>query len=141
MDGSQQRDRSPNSETQHSYQVSDGESCGQGQKTQRLRWSGDALGSKNECDKYGLEGRELGGMPNCTKQDKNRKENEPHGNRPWLNYSSKGSAKMKLGRLNHVGVATPSIERSVAMYRDVLGATQVGDPSDLPALGDARLSC
>ena len=42
---------------------------------------------------------------------------------------------MKLGRLNHVGVATPSIERSVALYRDVLGATQVGDAFDLPAQG------
>ena len=42
---------------------------------------------------------------------------------------------MKLGRLNHVGVATPSIERSVALYRDLLGATQVGDPFDLPAQG------
>jgi len=43
--------------------------------------------------------------------------------------------EMKLGRLNHVGVATPSIERSVALYRDVLGATQVGDAFDLPAQG------
>ena len=42
---------------------------------------------------------------------------------------------MKLGRLNHVGVATPSIDRSVAMYRDLLGATHVGDPFDLPAQG------
>ena len=42
---------------------------------------------------------------------------------------------MKLGRLNHVGVATPSIEQSVAMYRDVLGATHVGDAFDLPAQG------
>ncbi len=42
---------------------------------------------------------------------------------------------MKLGRLNHVGVATPSIERSVAMYRDLLGATHIGDPFDLPAQG------
>ena len=42
---------------------------------------------------------------------------------------------MKLGRLNHVGVATPSIERNVAMYRDLLGATSVGDPFDLPAQG------
>ena len=42
---------------------------------------------------------------------------------------------MNLGRLNHVGVATPSIERSVAVYRDVLGATQVGDAFDLPAQG------
>ena len=42
---------------------------------------------------------------------------------------------MKLGRLNHVGIATPSIEKSVAMYRDVLGATHVGDAFDLPAQG------
>ena len=42
---------------------------------------------------------------------------------------------MKLGRLNHVGVATSSIEVSVAMYRDVLGATHVGDAFDLPAQG------
>jgi methylmalonyl-CoA/ethylmalonyl-CoA epimerase len=42
---------------------------------------------------------------------------------------------MRLGRLNHVGVATPSIERSIALYRDVLGATHVGDPFDLPAQG------
>jgi methylmalonyl-CoA/ethylmalonyl-CoA epimerase len=42
---------------------------------------------------------------------------------------------MKLGRLNHVGIATPSIERSVAMYRDLLGATHIGDAFDLPAQG------
>ena len=42
---------------------------------------------------------------------------------------------MKLGRLNHVGVATPSIEQSVAVYRDLLGATHIGDPFDLPAQG------
>lgn len=42
---------------------------------------------------------------------------------------------MKLGRLNHIGVATHSIERSVAFYRERLGATQVGEPFDLPAQG------
>ena len=42
---------------------------------------------------------------------------------------------MKLGRLNHVGVATPSIETSIAHYRDVLGATVIGVPFDLPAQG------
>jgi methylmalonyl-CoA/ethylmalonyl-CoA epimerase len=42
---------------------------------------------------------------------------------------------MKLGRLNHVGVATPSIEKSVALYRNVLGAERIGDPFDLPAQG------
>ena len=42
---------------------------------------------------------------------------------------------MTLGRLNHVGVATPSIERSVETYRALLGATAVGEPFDLPAQG------
>lgn len=28
-----------------------------------------------------------------------------------------------IGKLNHVGVATPSIDESVKLYRDVLGAT------------------
>ncbi len=42
---------------------------------------------------------------------------------------------MNLGRLNHVGVATPSIEQSVALYRDMLGATKIHDPFDLPPQG------
>ena len=42
---------------------------------------------------------------------------------------------MKLGRLNHVGVATPSIEDSVARYRELMGAEVVRDPFDLPAQG------
>ena len=42
---------------------------------------------------------------------------------------------MTLGRLNHVGVATPSIERSVALYRDLLGATKIHEPFDLPPQG------
>jgi methylmalonyl-CoA/ethylmalonyl-CoA epimerase len=42
---------------------------------------------------------------------------------------------MKLGRLNHVGVATPSIEASAAHWRDVMGATKIHDPFDLPAQG------
>ena len=42
---------------------------------------------------------------------------------------------MTLGRLNHVGVATPSIAASIAMYRDLLGAEAVGEPFDLPAQG------
>jgi methylmalonyl-CoA/ethylmalonyl-CoA epimerase len=42
---------------------------------------------------------------------------------------------MKLGRFNHVGVATPSIDASIAHYRDVLGATVIGEPFDLPAQG------
>jgi len=42
---------------------------------------------------------------------------------------------VKLGRLNHIGVATPSIEKSVAYYRDVMGATKIHEPFDLPAQG------
>jgi len=42
---------------------------------------------------------------------------------------------MKLGRLNHVGVATPSIEDSVARYRELMGAEVVREPFDLPAQG------
>ena len=42
---------------------------------------------------------------------------------------------MTLGRLNHVGVATPSIEKSVETYRTLLGASAIGEPFDLPAQG------
>ena len=42
---------------------------------------------------------------------------------------------MTIGRLNHVGVATPSIEQSIPLYRDLLGATKIHDPFDLPAQG------
>jgi methylmalonyl-CoA/ethylmalonyl-CoA epimerase len=40
-----------------------------------------------------------------------------------------------IGKLNHVGVATPSIEASVAMYRDVLGATSFSDRFAMPEQG------
>ncbi len=42
---------------------------------------------------------------------------------------------MPLGRLNHVGVATPSIERSLELYRNIFGAEPHGVPFDLPAQG------
>ena len=42
---------------------------------------------------------------------------------------------MKLGRLNHVGVATPSIEKSLELYRAMFGAGPHGEPFDLPAQG------
>ena len=29
----------------------------------------------------------------------------------------------KLGRLNHVAIATPDLPRSVSLYRDIMGAT------------------
>jgi len=40
-----------------------------------------------------------------------------------------------IGKLNHVGVATPSIEQSVALYRDVLGATKIGEKFAMPEQG------
>ena len=42
---------------------------------------------------------------------------------------------MKLGRLNHIGVATPSIADSIAYYNDVMGAVQITEPFDLPEQG------
>ena len=42
---------------------------------------------------------------------------------------------MKLGRLNHIGVATPSIADSIVFYRDVMGATKIHAPFDLPEQG------
>ncbi len=35
---------------------------------------------------------------------------------------------MKLGRMNHVGVATPDLDASIAFYRDVMGATDITEP-------------
>jgi methylmalonyl-CoA/ethylmalonyl-CoA epimerase len=42
---------------------------------------------------------------------------------------------MNLGRLNHIGVATPSIDDSIAHWRDIMGAIKIHDPFDLPAQG------
>ena len=42
---------------------------------------------------------------------------------------------MPLGRLNHVGVATPSIEESLKLYRALFGAEPHGPAFDLPAQG------
>ncbi len=42
---------------------------------------------------------------------------------------------MQLGRLNHVGVATPSIAEAIPYWRDVMGATGIGEPFDLPSQG------
>ena len=42
---------------------------------------------------------------------------------------------MKLGRLNHVGVATRSIEESLETYQAMFGAEPHGEPFDLPAQG------
>lgn len=40
-----------------------------------------------------------------------------------------------IGRLNHVGVATPSIDEAVKVYRDLLGATSIGEKFALPEQG------
>ena len=42
---------------------------------------------------------------------------------------------MKLGRLNHIGVVTPSMTDSIAHWRDVMGAISICEPFDLPAQG------
>ena len=42
---------------------------------------------------------------------------------------------MELGRLNHVGIAVPDMDAARAFYRDVMGATEVGEPFDMPAQG------
>ena len=40
-----------------------------------------------------------------------------------------------IGKLNHVGVATPSIAEALKVYRDLLGATRVTDIRPLPEQG------
>ena len=35
---------------------------------------------------------------------------------------------MKLGRMNHIDVATPDLDASIAFYRDVMGATDITEP-------------
>lgn len=42
---------------------------------------------------------------------------------------------LRLGRLNHIGIATPSIKDSIAHYRDVMGAVQIHEPFELPDQG------
>jgi methylmalonyl-CoA/ethylmalonyl-CoA epimerase len=40
-----------------------------------------------------------------------------------------------IGKLNHVGVATPSIEEASRLYRDVFGATDITPRKALPEQG------
>ena len=42
---------------------------------------------------------------------------------------------MKLGRLNHVGVATPDIAAATTFWRNVMGATSITEPFDMPEQG------
>jgi len=48
--------------------------------------------------------------------------------------SSVSSAIWKLGKLNHVAVATPDLQATSSFYRDVLGA-RVSEAEDLPEHG------
>ncbi|MGX7893950.1 methylmalonyl-CoA epimerase [Tsuneonella sp. HG222] len=42
---------------------------------------------------------------------------------------------MKLGRLNHVGIAVPDMDDAIAFWRDTMGGTLAGEPFDLPEQG------
>jgi methylmalonyl-CoA/ethylmalonyl-CoA epimerase len=42
---------------------------------------------------------------------------------------------MRLGRLNHIGVATPSIADSIAHFRETMGATDITEPFAMPDQG------
>lgn len=43
-------------------------------------------------------------------------------------------ALWKLGRLNHVAIATPDLAKAAAMYKNILGA-EVSEPQALPEHG------
>ena len=42
---------------------------------------------------------------------------------------------MKIGRLNHVGVATPDVAAAARVYADLYGAKDATAPKDFPHLG------
>lgn len=42
---------------------------------------------------------------------------------------------MKLGRMNHIGVVTPSLDSAIEFYRDVMGATSITEPMEMPEQG------
>jgi methylmalonyl-CoA/ethylmalonyl-CoA epimerase len=42
---------------------------------------------------------------------------------------------MKIGRLNHVGVATPDVEAAAKTYADLYGATEATPANEFPQLG------
>ncbi|MXO60348.1 methylmalonyl-CoA epimerase [Altererythrobacter salegens] len=42
---------------------------------------------------------------------------------------------MKLGRLNHVGVAVPDMDAAISFYRDTMGAEVITEPFDMPEQG------
>ena len=42
---------------------------------------------------------------------------------------------MKLGRLNHVGVAVPDMNAAIRFWRDEMGADCISEPFDMPEQG------
>ena len=42
---------------------------------------------------------------------------------------------MKLGRLNHVGVAVPDLDAARTFWRETMGASELGEPFDMPEQG------
>ena len=48
--------------------------------------------------------------------------------RPLALAAAKRYSGRMIGKLNHVGVATPSLDDSIALYRDMLGATDITTP-------------
>lgn len=42
---------------------------------------------------------------------------------------------MKIGNLNHVGVAVPSVKDAMENYRTLYGATEFTEPFDMPTQG------
>jgi methylmalonyl-CoA/ethylmalonyl-CoA epimerase len=42
---------------------------------------------------------------------------------------------MKLGRLNHVGIAVPDIDAAIAFWRGSMGAISITEPFDMPEQG------
>ena len=45
------------------------------------------------------------------------------------------SKEFKLGPLNHVGVAVPSLPEAIETYRTLYGSTDITEPFDMPAQG------
>jgi methylmalonyl-CoA/ethylmalonyl-CoA epimerase len=46
-----------------------------------------------------------------------------------------------IGRLNHVGIATPSLDAAITLYRDTLEATRFTEPMVLEAQGVRLCFC
>jgi methylmalonyl-CoA/ethylmalonyl-CoA epimerase len=49
-------------------------------------------------------------------------------------FRQKGAA-VKLGRLNHVGVAVPDLDAARTFWRETMGATELREPFDMPEQG------